>query len=181
MRIYLAARYPRREELCGYRGDLEARGHLVTSRWLAGNEQVTANGTALGAQGETWFESGHPRAAQTRALFARRDLEDINAAELFIAFTEDLAAGIPPGAARGGRNVELGYALARPMPVVVCGPRENLFCHLPEVLHYPDWAGFLEACGTGLLATGLLAALLTTNIARLEPAARVTPAGRSGS
>ena len=39
MKIYLAARYSRREELCGYRSELEAIGHTVTSRWLNGKPQ----------------------------------------------------------------------------------------------------------------------------------------------
>lgn len=34
MRIYLAARYSRREELLGYRDDLHAAGHVVTARWV---------------------------------------------------------------------------------------------------------------------------------------------------
>jgi hypothetical protein len=166
MRIYLAARYPRREELCGYRDQLAVRGHQVTSRWLAGENQLTADGGVLGAQGEAWFESGAPQAARTRVLYARRNLADIGAAQLFLAFTEDLAAGIPPGAARGGRHAELGYAIGRPMPVAVAGPRENLFCHLPEVTWFPGWAGFLAACDDGSLPALLLAA----NTARLEAA-----------
>lgn len=40
MKIYLAARYGRREELAGYRKELEAEGHIVTSRWLRGNHDL---------------------------------------------------------------------------------------------------------------------------------------------
>ena len=35
MRYHLAARYPRRVELCGYREQLLSIGDTVTSRWLA--------------------------------------------------------------------------------------------------------------------------------------------------
>jgi hypothetical protein len=164
VRIYLAARYPRREELCGYRSELEARGHQVTSRWLDGPAQVLPDGTALGAQRESRFEADDPREAATRALFARRDLADIDAAELLIAFTEDPALPSPPGAARGGRHADLGYATGRGMPVIVCGPRENLFCHLPQVTWFPGWAEFLAAHDDGSLPALLLAA----NTARLE-------------
>ena len=167
MRIYLAARYPRRAELCVYRDQLTARGHQVTSRWLAGENQLTADGGVLGAQGEAWFESGAPQAAETRVLYARRNLADIDAAELFTAFTEDPAGEPPPGAARGGRHAELGYALCLPRPVAVIGPRENLFCHLPQVTWFPAWDRFLAACDDD---GSLPALLLAANIARLEAA-----------
>lgn len=49
MRIYLAARYSRREELLGYRADLEAAGHIVTSRWLAGDLARTVTDRASSA------------------------------------------------------------------------------------------------------------------------------------
>lgn len=150
MRIYLAAQYARRLELCGYRDDLEYRGHVVTSRWLAGDHQIGADGRILGEQGETWFEGTSPSAAETRVLFARHDLEDITAADMLITFTEDPALAPAPGSARGGRHVELGYALGiralsrRSFPVAVVGPRENLFCWLPEIRYRETWAGFLN-------------------------------------
>jgi hypothetical protein len=43
-RVYLAARYSRREELCRYADDLRAIGHTITSRWLDGNHQVDDRG-----------------------------------------------------------------------------------------------------------------------------------------
>jgi hypothetical protein len=48
--IYLAARYSRREELCGYRTDLERAGFTVTSRWLNGEHQITDAGMAAPAE-----------------------------------------------------------------------------------------------------------------------------------
>lgn len=41
-KIYLAARYTRREELCAYRAELEQAGFTVTSRWLNGDHQIDA-------------------------------------------------------------------------------------------------------------------------------------------
>jgi len=150
VRIYLAAQYARRLELCGYRDDLKRRGHVVTSRWLAGDHQIGADGRILGEQGETWFEGTSASAAATRELFARHDLEDITAAEMVIAFTEDPGLAPAAGSARGGRHVELGYALGirarghRPLTIAVVGPRENLFCWLPELRHWEDWPAFLN-------------------------------------
>ena len=119
MKIYLAARYSRREELCGYRSQLEALGHTVTSRWLNGNHQVDDQGLSVEAK----------RAERER--FAIEDRDDVLAANVLIAFTE-----IPRSSnSRGGRHVELGIAIGtQRMAVIVVGPRENVFCCLPDLL-----------------------------------------------
>lgn len=149
MKIYLAAQYARRLELLRYADQLVSRGHLVTSRWLSGPLQRIADGRTLGEKGEAWFESGDPAAAETRALFARRDLHDVMAAEMLVAFTEEPAMAPAAGSARGGRHVELGYALCiqwlgHSTAIAVIGPRENLFCWLPEIRHYETWPAFLN-------------------------------------
>lgn len=130
--MYLAARYSRRVELCAYRDDLIAAGCEVTSRWLNGTHEAI-DGTASHEQRGAW---------------AQEDLEDIDAAEVLIAFTESADSGH----SRGGRHVELGYALSRHrMPargryghwlmeeVHVVGPAENLFCAYPGVLRHETW------------------------------------------
>ena len=85
MKVYLAARYSRREELCGYREQLVAMGHEVTSRWLNGEHQ------ALDEELVT-----RPSLAMR---FALDDLEDIEASRMLVAFTESPRTG----ATRGGR------------------------------------------------------------------------------
>jgi hypothetical protein len=145
MRIYLASRYSRREELCRYREQLQAVGHDVQSRWLDGNHQISDAGTPLGDHGEALVEgddgSQSERAAALRARFAADDFEDVAGCHLLIAFTE------PPrsSASRGGRHVELGLALGMRKQVVIVGPRENIFCWLPEVLQFEDWTAFTWA------------------------------------
>jgi len=47
MKIYLASRYSRREELCGYRTQLESMGVEVTSRWLNGAHQISDTGVPI--------------------------------------------------------------------------------------------------------------------------------------
>lgn len=136
MKIYLAARYSRRVELCGYREALQALGHTVTSRWLNGDHQISDTGEALGDGGEALVEgddgSQTGRAAALRELFAKEDFADVLACDLLIAFTE------PPrsSASRGGRHVELGLALGAMKRVWVVGYRENIFCWLEDVRFY---------------------------------------------
>lgn len=140
MTIYLAARYSRREELCGYRAQLEALGHTVTSRWLNGSHQISDAGAPISERGEKLVEGddGHAsaEAAALRLRFACEDLDDVACAELLIAFTE------PPrsNASRGGRHVELGLAIAMGRHVFIVGYRENIFCWLPQVAFLDSFA-----------------------------------------
>jgi len=144
MRIYLAARYGRRQELLGCRVQLDAIGHQVTSRWL-------------------WEEHGLPPGAPPEAglKFARDDWEDVLRSECLIAFTEE--PGKPTGGrSRGGRHVEFGLGLALkharevdrfdnlhpgvpgPDRLIVVGWRENVFHYLPAVEFYESWPEALK-------------------------------------
>ena len=125
--IYLAARYSRREELLRYAADLEARGHTITSRWLAGNHQIDDAGLSVEA------------ARAERERFATEDWADLCAADACISFTEAPRSSN----SRGGRHVEYGAALALGLWCVVVGPRENVFHCLPFVTQYDTWADFL--------------------------------------
>lgn len=49
-----------------------------------------------------------------------------------------------PWAARGGRHVEFGVAVASCKRLVVIGPRENIFHHLPRVEVFPTLGEWLE-------------------------------------
>lgn len=124
MKIYLAARYSRREELCGYRAQLEAMGHTVTSRWLNGDHQIDDHGLSEEAK------------RSERERFAQEDYDDVLSANVLIAFTE-----LPrSNNSRGGRHVELGIALGtQRIPVIIVGPRENVFCCLPGIVVCEDF------------------------------------------
>lgn len=142
MRIYLAARYSRRLELCEYRAVLEGIGVEVTSRWLNGDHQLSDTGTPLGDTGEALVEDGDgPEAARLRAKFATEDYEDVLAADLVLAFTQQPRTD----KGRGGRHVEYGIALGMAKPTVVIGPRENIFCWLPQIQQHDTWDDFLTA------------------------------------
>lgn len=144
MRIYLAARYSRRMELCGYRDQIMDAGHAVHAVWLNGEHQISDHGTPIGEAGEKLVEgddeSSSERAAALRQKFAVEDFNDVAACQLLIAFTE------PPrsGASRGGRHVELGIALGMEKHVWIVGPRENIFCWLDCVRHFPTWNDAIE-------------------------------------
>lgn len=128
LKVYLCSRWGRRGEMRLCAGQLEALGVRVTSRWLASDQHDVQ------APGEREADA---------ARFAVEDIEDIDASDALVAFTE--APDSHHG--RGGRHVELGYAIARGKSVIVCGPRENVFCWLPLVVHCPAWVDALAALG----------------------------------
>lgn len=144
-RIYLAARYSRRLELVGYRGQLEALSYEIPARWLNGSHQLDNEGRPIGEDGEALVEQhdeyGSAQASPPlREKFAMDDLEDVLQADILVAFTE-----MPrTGNSRGGRHVELGIAIGAGIPVMVVGPRENVFCHLPHVRHFETWPDCLD-------------------------------------
>ncbi len=133
MRIYLAARYSRRLELCGYRDRLIAAGHDVRARWLDGEHQISNEGKPIGENGEALVEGddggSDDRSASLRRQFAYDDLSDVEQCDTLIAFTEAPRSGF----SRGGRHVELGIAIGMDKRIIVVGHRENIFCWLDEV------------------------------------------------
>lgn len=128
LKIYVASRFERQTELRGYAKELRAAGHTVTSRWLL--EETDEVGNKPGV----WQ---HNPALRT---FAQIDLEDINAADVFMVFTHE-------GLSRGGMHVEFGYALAFGKRLVVIGPQATLFHFLPNVNHFDTWEEAREFVG----------------------------------
>lgn len=139
MNIYLAARYSRREELCGYREQLRSLGHVVDAVWLNGQHQISDTGTPLSESGEKLVEGDDEltslRSAALREHFAKEDLRDVVDCDYLIAFTEQPRSN----SSRGGRHVELGIAIGLGKTVLIVGPRENIFCWLPEVYQFDTW------------------------------------------
>jgi nucleoside 2-deoxyribosyltransferase len=133
MKIYLAARYSRREELVGYKARLEALGHEVTSRWLSGDHFI--NCQEQGDDGEYT-----PEYCAMRERFAIEDFEDVVACDAVMSFTEPRDSTCPP---RGGRHVEMGMGIALGKELIVVGYRENIFHWLPQVIFCED---FEKAC-----------------------------------
>ncbi len=133
-KIYLAARYSRREELCAYRDTLRELGYVVVSRWLNGDHQIDDKGLS---------EEG---SAAERERFAQEDWDDLMSAEICISFTEPPRT---PNASRGGRHVEFGAARAAGKRSIVVGHRENVFHCFRDVEFAADFSEavrLLEGC-----------------------------------
>lgn len=126
MKVYIASRYSRKNEMREHAKRLRESGIEVTSRWL---EEKYAPGTTLDELTDEFCTET-----------ARTDFADIDKANAILFFSENPLLGTP----RGGRHVEFGYALAASKLVHVIGPRENIFHYLPGVKHYDNVDQFLE-------------------------------------
>jgi hypothetical protein len=124
-RVYLAAMWGRRLEMRAVADQLAAQGCEVTSRWL-------------------WEDKGGETADQ-----ATMDLADIVRSDVLVFFAQ------PHGSANrgGGRHFEFGYAWALGRLCLVVGGCEQIFCHLPGLIHVAD-AQELVANISGLVAHG---------------------------
>lgn len=122
---YLAARFGRKEELLEYQLALQDAGEQVNARWLVEESDMRL--------------VDH----EERERIAIMDAEDVTKSDGVICFTEE-PQDHPAGSNRGGRHVEFGLALALNKRVVVVGPRENVFCYLPNIEVFPDFQTFME-------------------------------------
>lgn len=123
MRIYIAARYDRRFEMLGVAASLMRVGHEVTSRWIEGG-----------------------RGGDSELVAGLEDVGDLANADCLVTFTEQPERGVA-WAARGGRHVEFGIALACGKRLCVVGPRENVFHHMPSVEVYTTVADLIVGLG----------------------------------
>ncbi len=111
-----------------WRDVLETKGHLVVSRWIEGNHEISEAQASLSAD----------HADDECRRFAQEDVDDLIDADVFLSLSDP--ANFRTG--RGGRHVELGLALAWGKPVILVGERENVFHWLPQVKVVP---GFIDA------------------------------------
>ena len=125
-KIYLAARYSRRDEMKALATHLRLAGFFITSRWLYEDKPLN---THLGDDSPAFYRET-----------AQIDLDDVDKSDALVFFAEDPKVGTP----RGGRHVEFGYALAKGERCIVIGGEENIFHYLPNVMHFPTVSAFLE-------------------------------------
>ena len=118
VRCYIAAPYELRDAALRARTTLEQSGFLVTARWLDAQ-------------------------AQDSDLEARKDLEDIASAHALIALNPSEWAR----SGTGGRDVELGYALALGKRIVLVGARTNVFHQHSSVTCVPDLSSAVHSLG----------------------------------
>lgn len=128
MKIYLAARYRRFEEMQLYRHELQMMGHEVTARWINGDHRLDD------------AQVGSSEFREKAAIFAQDDLDDLYKADIVISFSEPIRT-----ANRGGRHVEFGLGIAWNKRMMLVGNIENVFHNLPNVEIYADWPAAREA------------------------------------
>lgn len=110
IKVYIAGRYKKLQELAVEREKFLEAGIEVTSSWLDNKEEGMS------------FED-----------IAVLDLQDVHAADVLVVYTEPYGTAVPGG----GRHVETGYALGLGMEVIVVGPLENVFHWHPRVRSFP--------------------------------------------
>lgn len=121
MKVYVAARFTRQMEVRSIADQLErSLGHQCTSRWAF-----------LEDARKTYTE-------QERTVWADIDYQDVFRADAVLFLSEDEEAGYMSG----GRHVEFGIALALGIPIVVVGPKENIF-HYSTItnIHHAEHLG----------------------------------------
>jgi nucleoside 2-deoxyribosyltransferase len=128
MKVYLAARYSRYPEMQGVAAILEGAGHTVTSRWVKGDHQCNDDQLA-----------NTPGWALKIAI---DDVFDLTDADCLVLFTDPLRTPT-----RGGKQVELGMALALGKRVIIVGQPENVFQYLPRCEREADLYGLYERLG----------------------------------
>jgi len=126
MKVYLAAQYPWKDTITKYAEQLRANGIEVTSSWL---EEPHAPNTKLQQLPD-----------EQHTYYAMNDLNDVDRSDMLVLFSVDPSTAVP----RGGRHVEFGYALGKRMPVIVVGPKENIFHYLPCVRHVANFESLLN-------------------------------------
>jgi hypothetical protein len=132
--FYVATDYARKEEADAVATAIEQETPLrLRARWIRDQPLFKAGG--LG--GELYEQD-----QENARLVARQDLEDINAGNVFVQLTSGEKA-------RGGRHVELGFAICKALghpayQVVAVGPREHAFHYHPRVIHLPTAGDLLH-------------------------------------
>jgi hypothetical protein len=137
MKIYLAARYQRLNEVVQYAHQLQKLGHTVDCRWLLGLHQ-------LHPKAETVDGLSQDEVPMEALPFAQDDIEDVQKCSILVLFTEKPFSD----KGRGGRHVEFGLALGLGKTVVIVGPRENIFHCLPGVIQFRTFGELLKQIQT---------------------------------
>lgn len=128
MNVYLAARFALQREMAELIPKLNLLGCGVTARWIT--EEPSTYDPSLTPE----------ELLQAQRQWAANDYNDVIGSDVLVFFAETPDV---PGRARGGRHVEFGIALALGIPILVVGPTENIFHHLPHVEHFDDFDAVL--------------------------------------
>jgi len=120
IKIYLASRYGRREEMEGYARLLQNLGFEIASKWVWGAQDIIGN-------------------PQDAKHFATQDRADVLRSDLVINFAEAKEIDYP----RGSRHTEFGMAYQAGKVCYVVGrwgtELENIFHNLEGVVIFENW------------------------------------------
>ncbi len=141
MNFYLATVFEQRHILLPVRYRLRKLGHTVTSSWL---DQIKPQSDMIY---QTLRGDGTDRDRAFTCQQAQRDLDDIDAADVFVVFIDKNNPS-----PRGGMHIETGYALGKGKPVWLVGdqvshfhwipwPRLSHFCDVKSFLHFMESYG----------------------------------------
>ena len=124
-RIAFCARLGRRPELREISAHLRSLGHEVVSSWVfedSRDEELTD--------------------AQKMAA-ALRNYNDTSRANVVVLFGEKPGT---PGSERGGRHSDFGatFHVSSTITRIIVGPRENINCYWPGVVHVKDASALIE-------------------------------------
>jgi hypothetical protein len=126
VKIYIASRYGRKEEMKVVAAKLNAAGHKVASFWIY---EIHPTDVTMDQVND----------AELRET-AMADYIELGAADAMLFFAEDPLV-VPP---RGGRHVEFGIAIGMGKDIYVIGPKENIFHHFRNVKHFKNLEEFIN-------------------------------------
>lgn len=125
MKVYLASQYCTKDQISKYAAELRENGIEVTSSWLEEPHSPNTQMSELSPEQHTFY--------------ALNDLNDVDRSDMLVFFSVDPSIA----AKRGGRHVEFGYAIKAGLPILVVGPKENIFHYLPNINHVAEWKNAL--------------------------------------
>jgi len=112
MKIYLASRFSRIDEMRKYADELKEDGHEITASWVYGGEE-----------GLTFTD------------IATLDIADVRRCDAIVSFTEPYGSSNPGG----GRHTEFGLGIAFDKLLYLVGEREQVFHWHPSVVQFPQF------------------------------------------
>jgi len=129
MKIYLAARFDRKDEMKKLSLIILSLGIGVTSRWLDEEPSPSSEG------------------AKERFLMdtAQMDADDVFAADILVRFSDDLSTPtIPSGWCTASRMEDTGMAHAWGKRIVIVGGKQSLFDRFSNRIHVQDVTELLD-------------------------------------
>lgn len=118
MKVYIASRFGRREEMKLVATQLEDLGVEITSRWLVLEEDENPTEEMLEERAEV-------------------DRDDVRRCDILVRYTDDLSTPtIPSSWGTASRMEEAGMAYAWGKKVIVVGGNQSLFDRLASRVHF---------------------------------------------